>query len=57
MRMGHQVRAVPGAVLGFDMGAALALGRALGVEIAVAEWFPQIEAVAIPKMNERSSDE
>lgn len=53
-RIGGQTRAIPGAVLGWDMNAALAMGRALGIEsLAVAELLPAIEAVMIRKTNEK----
>ncbi len=48
-----------GGVLGWDMGAALAVAAALGVPgVAVAELLPAIEAVMVAKLNERvaSSD-
>ncbi|WP_420848494.1 DUF7697 family protein [Paracoccus alcaliphilus] len=45
---------MPGAVLGWDMGAALEMGRALGIApVAVAELLPVIEAVMIRKTNEQ----
>jgi hypothetical protein len=54
--MGGQLRAVPGAVLGWDLGAGLALGLALGVPaLAAAELLPAIEAVAVRRINERMS--
>lgn len=41
------------AVLGWDMGAALHLGAALGVSpLITAELLPPIEAVMVRKMNE-----
>lgn len=53
-RLGGQTRAIPGAVLGWDMTAALAMGRALGIEpLVVAELLPVIEAVMIRKTNEK----
>ncbi|WP_299131232.1 hypothetical protein [uncultured Amaricoccus sp.] len=53
LRMGGQVRAIPGALLGWDMSAGLALGAALGITpIAVAELLPDIEAIAVRKINE-----
>ena len=53
-RLGGQLRAVPGAVIGWDMGAALALAEALGVPpIAAAELLPAIEAVMVSKINEQ----
>ena len=48
---------VPGAVLGWDMGAALAMARALGVDsLIAAELLPEIEAVMVRKLNERIGD-
>jgi len=47
------LRLIPGAVIGWDMGAALALGAALGIPVlAVAELLPPIEAVMVRKINE-----
>ena len=44
---------LPGAVVGWDMTAALALGDALGVPpLAMAELLPVIEAVMVRKLNE-----
>jgi len=44
---------LPGAVVGWDLGAALALGDALGVPAAAAaELLPVIEAVMVRKLNE-----
>lgn len=46
-----------GAVTGWDMGAALHLGAALGVSpAAVAELLPPIEAVMVRKMSEQRGD-
>ena len=54
MRLGWQVRAIPGVILGWDMVAALALADALGLDRrAVAEFLPEIEAAAMPKINEQ----
>jgi len=54
--MGGQLRAVPGAVLGWDLCAGLALAAALGVPLfAAAELLPAIEAVAVRSINERMS--
>ena len=48
------MRVMPGAVIGWDMGAALMLGAALGVPApAIAELLPEIEAVMVRKLNER----
>lgn len=52
--MSGQVRAIPGAVLGWDMAAALAMGRALGIEpLTVVELLPVIEAEMIRRTNEK----
>ena len=46
------------AVLGWDMGAALALGQALGINpMVVAELLPAIEAVMVRKLNEEMEGE
>jgi len=56
-RLGGQLRAIPGAVIGWDMGAALALASALDVPpAACAELLPMIEAVMISKLNELMED-
>ena len=54
-RLGGQLRVAPaGGMIGWDMGAALALAGALGVlGVAVAELLPAIEAVMVTKLNER----
>ena len=53
LRLGGQLRPVPGAVLGWDMGAALALAAALGVvPMAAAELLPEIEAAMVRRLNE-----
>ena len=45
---------LPGAVVGWDLTASLALGDALGVPpIAMAELLPVIEAVMVAKLNEQ----
>jgi hypothetical protein len=47
-----------GAVLGWDMGAALQLGAALGLSpLTVAELLPPIEAVMVRKINEETRNE
>lgn len=52
-RMGGQIRAIPGAVLGWDMTAALAMASAMGISPrAVVELLPVIEAVMVRKLNE-----
>ena len=54
--MRGQLRAIPGAVLGWVLGTGLALAAALGVPaIAAAELLPEIEAVAIRRINDRVS--
>jgi hypothetical protein len=46
------LRLVPGAVIGWDLGAAFALGAALGVPApAIAELLPAIEAVMVRRLN------
>jgi len=57
-RLGGQLRIVTGAcggvVIGWDIGAALQLGQALGVPPRmVAEMLPPIEAVMVRKLSER----
>jgi hypothetical protein len=53
-RLGGQLRVLPGAVIGWDLSAALALGDALGVPpLATAELLPVIEAVMVAKLNEQ----
>lgn len=48
---------IPGAVLGWDMGAALAMARALGINTFIAaELLPEIEAVMVRKLNEQIGD-
>jgi hypothetical protein len=48
------MRVIPGAVLGWDMGAALALAQALGVNTLIAaELLPEIEAAMVRKLNEQ----
>ena len=45
---------IPGAVIGWDMGAALAMANALGIDtLIVAELLPEIEAVMVRKLNEQ----
>lgn len=45
---------MPGAVVGWDMSAALDLGKALGVSpLAVAELLPALEGVMVTKLNEQ----
>lgn len=45
---------IPGAVIGWDLNAALGLAAALGIPAtAAAELLPVIEAVMVRKMNEQ----
>ena len=54
-RLGGQLRVSGNAVIGWDMGAALQLGAALGVApIAIVELLPSIEAVMVCKINEET---
>lgn len=54
-RIGRQVRASGGVILGWDMGAALALAGALGIDAwLVAEMLPDIEAAAMAASAERA---
>jgi hypothetical protein len=56
-RLGGQLRVIPGAVNGWDLGAALALAAALGVPaLAAAELLPEIEAVMVRRLNEAIGD-
>ncbi|MEC5325888.1 DUF7697 family protein, partial [Aurantimonas sp. A3-2-R12] len=51
-RLGGQLRVLPGAVIGWDLNAALSLGDALGLaSAAMAELLPVIEAVMVHKLN------
>ncbi|MCV2449795.1 hypothetical protein, partial [Paracoccus sp. DMF] len=53
-RLGGQLRIAPGAVIGWDMGAALSLAQALGINpLITAELLPEIEAVMVRKLNEQ----
>ena len=48
------MRVAGNAVIGWDMGAALALAHALGVNpMAAAEMLPDIEAVMVRRINEK----
>ena len=57
-RLGGQLRVSPaGGVVGWDMGAALALAGALGCDpAAVGQLLPPIEAVMVRAMNEKNED-
>nr|WP_255434975.1 hypothetical protein [Paracoccus sp. MC1862] len=53
------MRVIPGAVVGWDLGAALSMAQALGVSALIAaELLPAIEAVMVRRLNEQmaSSD-
>ncbi|MCV2449771.1 hypothetical protein, partial [Paracoccus sp. DMF] len=53
-RLGGQLRIAPGAIIGWDMGAALALAQALGINpLIAAELLPEVEAVMVRKLNEQ----
>jgi hypothetical protein len=53
-RLGGQLRATKQTILGWDMGAALAMARALGINGLVAmELLPEIEAVMVKRVNEQ----
>ncbi|MFO1141192.1 MAG: hypothetical protein U1E59_02190 [Amaricoccus sp.] len=53
LRLGGQLRVVPGAVIGWDLGTALRLASALGIAPTVAaELLPEIEAVMVRKLNQ-----
>lgn len=60
MRLGGQLRVASGMgmmVIGWDFNAAFALGDALGINrTAVAEMLPDIERIAVEKMNEGLRD-
>lgn len=51
------MRVAPGAVTGLDMGAALAMADALGVNpLVVAEWLPAIEAKLVKALADKKGD-
>ena len=53
-RLGGQMRINGRSVTGWDMGAALHLGAALGVSAnALAELLPPVEAVMVRKINQQ----
>ena len=57
-RLGGQLRATRQIILGWDMGAALAMARALGINGLLAmELLPEIEAVMVKKVNERIGEQ
>lgn len=54
LALGGQLRVAEARVIGWDMTAALAMARALGVpEIAAAELLPEIETVMARRTNEQ----
>jgi hypothetical protein len=56
-RLGGQMRVIPGAVLGWDMSAALAMAQALGIDALIAaELLPEIEAVLVRRSNEQMAE-
>ena len=56
-RLGGQLRIAPGAVIGWDMGAALSLASALGINALIAaELLPEIEAMIVHKLNEQMEE-
>ena len=53
-RLDGQMRVAGKAVLGRDMGAAMALSQALGLNpMVVAELLPELEAVMVRRINEK----
>lgn len=61
LRLTRQLRAVPGldrmVFVGWDMTAALALGRAMDIhDWLIAEVLPEVEAVAMAGLNGREND-
>ena len=53
-RLGGQLRATQQTILGWDMGAALAMAHALGINGLVAmELLPEIEAIMVKRVNEQ----
>ena len=53
-RLGGQMRVVCKAVIGWDMGNALALASALGLNpMVAAELLPELEAVMVRRINEK----
>jgi hypothetical protein len=56
-RCAGQLRMLPGAVVGLDLGVALAVGAAAGYDVAaLAELLPAGEAGLVGAMNERLRD-
>ncbi len=58
LRAGGQIRAIPGAVLGFDMTAVLAMARATGIsEALVCDFLPAIEAALVAGANQKTEND
>lgn len=56
-RLFGQLRVTMGGVSGVDLGAALAMADALGINrLVVAEWLPAIEQRVVKAMNDRNKD-
>jgi hypothetical protein len=56
--LGGQLRVAGSSVIGWDMGAALQLGVALGISpIVIAELLPPIEAMMVRKLAEQARSE
>lgn len=56
-RLFGQLRVTMGGVSGVDLGAALAMADALGINrLVVAEWLPAIEQRVVKAMNDRRGD-
>jgi hypothetical protein len=57
LKSASQLRAVPGAAIGLDLGAGLRLGESLGYDLAaLAELLPAAETGLIEGLNRRLSD-
>ena len=57
-RLGGQMRVAGKAVIGWDIGSAFALARALGLNpMVVAELLPELEAVMVRRINEKIGTE
>lgn len=57
-RLGGQTRVAGKAVIGWDMGSALALAHALGLNpMVAAELLPELEAVMVRRINEKIGTE
>jgi hypothetical protein len=53
-RLGGQMRIAGKSVIGWDMGAAMALARSLGLNpMVAAELLPELEAVMVRRINEK----